>query len=233
MADNDLAKAFSSLLNAEAKHLPSRQRDTFMSLWPFIYSGINLGYALLSAVDRHNQVILTASLDAMCSSGLNACDGMEDELGNVARMNFRAARDLLNLAMIPGRQPKQLVEAGLNSGVAEVRANLLLSGLYAVVEEGQANFESAQQVQAARESGGAKRGAQMTATADVWKVTVLPYVAQQDRKNPKWTRDRLATEITHQFEGEVPGHKAVTDWLKDEAEEPNGPIRSRARKKSA
>ncbi|MBK1970948.1 hypothetical protein JIX59_16525 [Brevundimonas diminuta] len=230
--NDDVAKVMPIRLHAEAQALPSAQREILLSLWPHIYGAIKHGCALLGD-QRRGRVVLTGSIKEMCATGIAACDNAADEHINAARMNFQAARDLLALAATPAVHPKQWVKAGTNYGHAELRATLVLSGLHGVLVEGAVNAQSAQRLQAAREGGGTKRGEQMKAAAERWKAQALPYALDQDRKNPKWTRDRLATEISHQFEGEVPGHKAVTDWLKNEAEEPNGPIRCRSRKKSA
>lgn len=229
---NEVAKAIPNATRLEMQALTAAEGATFMSVWPMIYRGIEQGYALVDE-NRRRQIILTGSVDDMCVSGLTACGSEHDEAVSVARMNFAAARDLLLLVKTPNATAKHWAEIGASYGHAELRAELFLSGLYGVLEEGQANSESAQQVQAARETGGAKRGVQMTETAEKWKATVIEYVIEQDRKYPKRTRDRLATEILLKFHGEVPGHKAVTDWLANEVEQPNGPIRSRARKKSA
>lgn len=228
----EVAKAIPNAISLEIQALTAEQCETLMSVWAMIYRGVEQGYALVDE-DRHRQIILTGSLDDMCVSGIAACGSEHEEAVAVARMNFAAARDLLLLVKTPNATPKQWVEIGASYGHAELRAKLILSGLYGVLEEGQINFESARQVQAARETGGAKRGTQMTEAAEKWKAKVLDYVVQQDRAHPTWTRDRLATDVVFQFEGEVPGFKAVTDWLANEVEQPNGPIRSRARKKSA
>lgn len=230
--NNEVAKAIPDATALEMQALTAAEGATFMSVWPMIYRGIEQGYALVDE-NRRRQIILTGSVDDMCISGLTACGSAHEEAVSVARMNFVAARDLLLLVKMPNATPKHWAEIGASYGHAELRARLILSGLYGLLEEGQAHFESAQQVQAAREIGGAKRGAQMTETAEKWKAKVFDYVIQQDRAHPKWTRDRLATDVVFQFEGEVPGYKAVTDWLANEVEQPNGPIRSRARKKSA
>ncbi len=232
MKDDDAAKAVPIRLHTEAQALPSAQREILLSLWPHIYGGIKHGCTLLGD-QRRDRVDLSGSVEEMCATGIAACDDGTDEHTNVALMNFQAARDLLALATLPVVHPKQWVEAGTNYGHAEHRANLVLSGLHDVLVEGAVNAKSAQQIRAAREGGGTKRGEQMKAAAGKWKTQALEYAIDQDRENPKWTRDRLATEIGYQFEGEVPGHKAVTDWLKDEAEQPNGPLRSRSRKKPA
>lgn len=230
--NDDVAKAFPRALSQEVQPLPAQNGATLMSVWSLIYQGVKYGYVLLDD-DRRRQVVLTGSIDDMCTSGLAACGTALDYAIRVARMNFEAARDLLSLAKASKPQPEQWAGVGVSCGHAELRAQLILSGLYGVLEEGQANSESARQVQAARETGGAKRGAQMTKSAGKWKAKVLDYVIQQDRAHPKWTRDQLAIDVLFQFEGELPGHKAVTDWLANEVEQPNGPIRSRARKKSA
>ncbi|QBQ49522.1 hypothetical protein [Brevundimonas naejangsanensis] len=230
--NNDVAKAIPNAISLEIEALTPEQGETLMSIWPMIYRGVEQGYALVDE-NRRRQIILTGSVDDMCVSGITTCGNDTDEAIRVARMNFEAARDLLSLAKASNPQPEQWAATGASCGHAELRAQLILSGLYGVLEEGQANSESAQQVQAARETGGAKRGEQMTAMADEWKAKIFPYATELDRKNPKWTRDKLATDILFQFEGEVPGYKAVTDWLAAEVEQPNGPIRSRARKKSA
>lgn len=49
----------------------------------------------------------------------------------------------------------------------------------------------------------------MTAMADEWKAKIFPYATELDRKNPKWTRDKLATDILFQFEGKCPATKPL------------------------
>lgn len=231
MKNYDVAKILPIRLHAEAQALPSAQGEILLSLWPHIYGGIKHGCALLDD-QRRDRVNLSGSVEEMCATGIAACDDALDERTNAARMNFQAARDLLALAAAPAVHPKQWVEVGANYGHAELRATLVLSGLHDVVVEGAVNAQSAQQIRAAREGGGAKRGEQMKAAADTWKAQALPYAIDQDGKYRKLTRETLAARIERKFDGKVPGRKAITDWLKNEAEAPNGPIRSRARKKS-
>jgi len=69
----------------------------------------------------------------------------------------------------------------------------------------------------------------LKADAEAWKRDALPFAARCDAAHPEWSRSKIATEILHNFDWEKPGHKAVEDWLRLEAEQPNGPLRSRAR----
>lgn len=84
----------------------------------------------------------------------------------------------------------------------------------------------AQRVRASK--GGASRGKQKTAEAEAWKADALEWAKGKDRN--AWSRSKLAQEIIFQFDGKTPTQKSVEDWLKNEAEQPYGPIRSRARK---
>ncbi len=65
----------------------------------------------------------------------------------------------------------------------------------------------------------------------MWKDNVLPYAIKVDAELPNVTRERIAWEIKNEFGKSVPGPRQITDWLQKEAEQPNGPLQSRARKK--
>lgn len=88
-----------------------------------------------------------------------------------------------------------------------------------------------------KEAGAKTRGMQISKRASTWKERVLPWVVQYDEKEKSAgrtpDRDKIATEILFQFDGGdgLPGHKAITVWLKNEVEA-MGRIRSRARRKA-
>jgi hypothetical protein len=77
--------------------------------------------------------------------------------------------------------------------------------------------------------GGKGRGLQVQETAKTWKAMALPVAQKLDRQHPKWTRTKLAFEILHHFDWDHPGTATIEKWLKDEAEQPNGSLSSRAR----
>ena len=84
-----------------------------------------------------------------------------------------------------------------------------------------------------RGKGGRSRAEQIQRAAQAWKERALPVTIKLDRAHPKWTRSRLATEIAQHFDWETPSQATIVMWLKNEAEQPNGPVKSRARKTSS
>ena len=85
------------------------------------------------------------------------------------------------------------------------------------------------QAKARARRAGQARGVQKKANADAWKAEALDWAVQNDK--PAITRSALATALIFQFDWKNPDHKTVENWLKYEAEQPVGPLRSRARKR--
>jgi len=83
-----------------------------------------------------------------------------------------------------------------------------------------------------RKKGGATQAQNNKNDARAWKERALPYAIEMDAAHPDVSRDELADMITTHFKKKVKGHRAVYAWLQNEAEEPNGPIRSRAKKRT-
>jgi len=59
--------------------------------------------------------------------------------------------------------------------------------------------------------------------SNLWKSAAMESAKILTARKRKWSRDTLATEILHHSGIEV-GQRTVVNWLKDEAEAPNGPI---------
>jgi hypothetical protein len=110
----------------------------------------------------------------------------------------------------------------------------VMTGMWDIIATADATAQVAAQVQAARAIGGVRRGAELKAAAAEWKAHLLPMAIELDRRHPTWTRQQLATDLLFQSKLEkTVGLKSIEDWLKQEVEQPNGPIRSRARTKGA
>ncbi|WP_298128062.1 hypothetical protein [Brevundimonas sp.] len=157
-----------------------------------------------------------------------------DERINSAYIGVSAVGELLRgLKSYPLNYPL-LLRLCVSLGQADVRRMQVESGMWNIVADADISDRIARALREAQKSGGKERGIQMATKAQSWKREALEIAKKLDSSAKQSTRDRLATDILDRLTCEsLPGHKAIEMWLKDEAEAPNGPIRSRARRKSA
>jgi hypothetical protein len=80
-----------------------------------------------------------------------------------------------------------------------------------------------------RARGGKARADKDKCRVAEWKSNALAFALVKNGTNPSWSRSKMATEILHHFDWDRPGQRTVEEWLRLEAEQPNGPLRSRSR----
>lgn len=87
-----------------------------------------------------------------------------------------------------------------------------------------------------RIEGGRARAKQQQALAEEWKAAALKIAKENDRGPRMLTREALAMRILRALESKslvaMPSRHSIVIWLQNEAEEPNGPLRSRRRRRS-
>ena len=200
-----------------------------------VVTSLTDAHGAIFQIGAHDQLDLDHSLGEICSQGadlLRRYGGDEDEVLKAAQLTYESVGQLIAaLAVEP--DPVTLVQAGIAVGRAEVRLTQVMAGLWGVVAAADFNAGIADGLAETRRSGGSARGAALSQRAAQWKAKMLPVAEQLDRENPDWDRQKLAMEIIFKTDLKEVGIRSVEDWLKKEAEEPNGPIRSRARKQKA
>ena len=127
----------------------------------------------------------------------------------------------------------RLVDAAFDFGRADVLMAHSITGMWDVRADAHENAMAAGKLAEARKSGGATMAQNNKMLAKVWKDEALPFAMKVDADLPHVTRERIAWEIKNKFGKSVPGPRAIADWLQKEAEQPNGPLQSRARKKGS
>jgi len=100
----------------------------------------------------------------------------------------------------------------------------------------EAEFSVRREVRAGRRrrsEGGKARARGQKADAEVWKRAALEVAIKNDRGPGMLTREALAMRVVRVLEKKklkvMPSRYTVTAWLRQEAEQPNGPLRSRHR----
>jgi hypothetical protein len=133
-----------------------------------------------------------------------------------------------------GEDPTATFKAAMGLGQADVRLAQVWNGLWDIMAVSDANAAVAKAIAKARKAGGTQRGQAIAAKAKAWKTEALEIALARDAKRPRLNREQLALHIMEQIKGEtVPNFKTVETWLRQEAEQPHGPIESRARRKPA
>lgn len=102
----------------------------------------------------------------------------------------------------------------------------------------EAEFSVRREVRAGRRKrseGGKARAKQQQALAEEWRAAALEIARDNDRGPGKLTREALAMRILRALEKKsliaMPSRHSIVLWLQKEAEEPNGPLRSRRRRR--
>ena len=176
---------------------------------------------------------LTDLADAL-QLALHPSEDQPDERITAAYNGVSAVGELLRTLKSEPLDYPLLLRLCVSLGQADVRQMQVASGMWQVIADADMNDRIARARREAQKSGGKERGIQMAAKAQSWKREALEIAKKLDSSAKQSTRDRLATDILDRMTCEtLPGHKAVEVWLKEEAEQPNGPIRSRARRKPA
>jgi hypothetical protein len=103
----------------------------------------------------------------------------------------------------------------------------------------EAEFSVRREVRAGRRKrseGGKVRAQQQKSRADAWKGVALRFARESDRSPKMLSRERLAGRIERALDPEDlivrPSRSTIITWLRDEAEQPNGPLRSRRRRRN-
>lgn len=226
---------FTKRLAIEASALPAANRDALLAVGSKVVQSLVAAYVVLLTKHLYQQVNVSAPLREVCRAGVSAIGARRqaDEALAAAALSFEAVSELL--ASMQKDVPRAgSLKAAFRLGHADVRMTQVMSGMWNIIAQADATSQVATQVQAARASGGLKRGEALKAAALEWKAHLLPLAIELDRRHPEWTRQQLATELLFQNKMEKSvGLKSVEDWLKAEVEQPNGPIRSRSQTKRA
>lgn len=225
------------LLAKEMEVLPQSAQACLASVAMFVVQNLSRSLSIATAVRGFCIPADCVSLSAMAGAlqeALQPSEVQPDERITAAYLAASASGELL-LALTPRNgvvEYPELLRICVALGQADVRQMQVASGLWTIMADADVNDRLVQARRHAQQTGGKSRGAQVAANAQAWKREALEIAQKLDSGPKQRTRDRLATDIIDRLKGEnLPGHKAVETWLKDEAEQPNGPIRSRARRK--
>lgn len=221
--------------------LPEAQRPPLYAVAPELIAALTEAFIILVANDLHHSIPADQPVTAFCHAGMKAVGDRRhgNEILMSAFATFEAVAGVITALTTPPADddlPGQAraIRAGFWLGRADVRRIHVVTGIWRAFERADANQQLLTREAERRQQGGRMRAAAVKREAELWKQHLLPLAVDLDRKHPKWTRQQLAMELlhSHQLDKEL-GLKTVENWLKDEAEEPNGPIPSRARKKRA
>ena len=230
-----VAERLSERLEKEARALPDEQQQIYFSLGSQIIKAMVAGYSVMMVHGLYQQLDLSQPLISICTSAANLLRPKKgtDEAIAAAFLTFDSVAKILeSIAADPTDEPAFAagVKAGFKFGQADVRLTQVLTGLWGIMAEADTNAKTANLVVTNRKSGGVQRGLNLKNEAAKWKAEVLPVAIKLDQKHPEWNRQKLAQEILFMAAPEKVGLRSIEDWLRDEAEQPRGPIRSRARK---
>jgi hypothetical protein len=220
----------------EATALPTQQQQTLLSFGALIVPALVDAHAVLFRAGLHPALDLGQSLESICAAGaaLLAPYSDDDETAKAAQLTYEAVGELLSAVSAPQHSAVQLVKAGVAFGRADVRLTQVITGLWEIMAAADQNQRLADAEANRRKRGGEERAAALKQEAAIWKAQMLPLAIEADAKHPHWSRQQIAIELLYAHKGDKEiGLKSIEDWLKDEAEQPNGPIRSGARKKRA
>lgn len=227
------------LLVREMETLTEAPQACLASVAMFVVQNLS-GSLSIATADRGFRVPADCdSLSAMAGAlqeALKPSEGQPDERITAAYLAASASGELLRALTSRNGEVEypELLRICVVLGQADVRLMQVASGLWTIMADADVNDRLVQARRHAQQTGGKSRGAQVAANAQAWKREALEIAQKLDAGPKQRTRDRLATDIIDRLKGEnLPGHKAVEIWLKNEAEQPNGPLRSRARRKPA
>jgi hypothetical protein len=224
----------------EAKSLPESEREALYAVGSKLVESMVAAYVVLLTRDLHRSIKLDQPLTDICAAGVGAIGDQKlgDEVLMSVALTFEAVAGVIGAVTsqpTPSGPPKlaKAIMAGFYLGRADVRRTQVLTGMWNIIAAADTNQRTAEQVQSTRQAGGHARGAELKDKAALWKGQLLPIAVKLDNKHPEWKREKLAQEIIWESGIEEVGHRSVIDWLMREAEQPNGPITSRARKQTA
>lgn len=218
----------------EAEKLETDPANILLRLAADLLKNLLAAHSVIYGRGLHGKLDLTQPLPAICWEG--AALLQQDEVpfdGEVhaAQRAYESVGNLLALLLLPPKDGHRVIEAAIEFGRADVVMTHAVTGLWEVMATAQANAEAAGKQAKARKDGGAKQAQNNKQLAEAWKALALPYAITMDARHSNATRDGMATFITEHFGKRVPGHRAVAQWLQKEAEQPNGPLRYRGRRK--
>lgn len=223
--------------NEFAETLDPVQTTDLVHVGTYLIQNIVAAYLLADA--RRVGADLSRPLPEICSTLMNGLEPLTKTPDEAIRAPYLAVASASEILAAIGANKSGYPQAdsmliGFRLGQADVRLTQVISGLWGMMAEADATYQVAAGRAEAQRAGGAKRGEQIAQLAEAWKAEALQIALKLDERNPMFTRDKMATEVLERIVGEqVPGHKSIEVWLRQEAEHPNGPIRSRARKKPA
>jgi hypothetical protein len=136
-------------------------------------------------------------------------------------------RLLKPMVPVAGEIVKRFKRHGATNAEVDEIVELLVRLTRQSVSQGQAagylTVAFAQSVKQNRRSanGGTKSGEKLQAKALEWTSEALPLAKKYVAENPKYSQDKLATEIKHQLDDLVPGHgqikNVISAWQKSGA----------------
>jgi hypothetical protein len=230
-----VARAFVVRFTEEAKELSDDRQQAFLKACGRVLPSLIDAHGVLYQAGLHERLNLQQPLRAICSDGvaLIGKSALGDETLRAAQLTYAAISEVLETILAPSPDPMAMLSAGMSYGGAEVRLTQVTSGLWEIVASADANSQIAMGLADTRKSGGKARGAELKKQAAGWKEKLFPVAERLDREHPEWDRQKLAMEIIFKTDLKEVGLRSVEDWLKNEAEEPNGPLRRRGRKQRA
>lgn len=219
----------------EANGLAGDRQQTFLAACGRVLPSLIDAHGLLFQAGLHDRLNLQQPLRTICSDGVTLIgkSAMGDETLRAAQLTYAAVGEILAALLDPSCDPLTVLTAGMSFGGAEVRLTQVTSGLWDIMASADTNSHIAMGLADTRKSGGKARAAELKKQAAEWKEKLLPVAVRLDQDHPDWDRQKLAMEIIFETDLKEVSLRSVEDWLKNEAEEPQGPIRSRARKQRA
>lgn len=212
-----------------AENLPSVEKADLLALWPYLSQSLGGAFAVMRSLNMSDAIDLSIPIDAICDEmeATLASKIDEDERRKAALRIVTASKGILQAVRakeIPDRQVHAVL-SGIEFGHAEARFAAVTSGIWDVFTQAAHASMVSEQVAYARSKGGKERGAKLSQDAQLWKTEALEIARRIDQ--PGWSRTKLATEVLFKAKSDLPGIKSIENWLRDEAESPRGPIRSR------
>ncbi len=224
-------------LHEHAESLPPACKANFLALAPYIIPDLLTAHSVLFAAGLHDRLDLQEPMPAICLKGRALAETVDnDETFRAALLTYEAVGRLIEtLSADPsnGQTTIRSAIAGIALGQAEIRIAQVVTGLWDIMAEAEYNSTEAKRMSNNRVAGGKKRGDALKEKAQEWKGRLLPLALALDADHPDWNRQKLAMEVMFRDDTQDVTLRSVEDWLKKEAEQPNGPIMSRARKQAA
>ena len=211
-----------------AETLPPGPKKDLLALNPYLCEDLEAALGVMRTLGLHEQIDLGEPIETICIKMEELLQGEAHDEARVAALRVVEATKYILLTLgAASNEASQLTAflCGLALGQAEVRIVNVGSGVWDMLMRAEYTDLVSAQIEASRKAGGKTRGLEVSQKAQAWKAEALEIAQRIDK--PTWSRTKLATEISWKAKGEIPGIKSLENWLKDEAEMPNGPIRSR------